>query len=83
MKNLEYDDGTPSRTWVADDYDPIKLTEEQKKLVRSRDYYRNQMISILLAEKKPQHCTYTGSLSEQDCNTALGLIEEELGLDDE
>lgn len=34
MKNLEYEDGTPSRTWVEDDYDPIKLTKEQKELVR-------------------------------------------------
>ena len=58
----------------------LKLTEEQKELVRSRDYYRKQMISILLAEKQPLHCTYTGNLSEQDCNIALGLIEEELGL---
>lgn len=60
-----------------------KLTEEQKELVRERDYLKNELYSILIAKRHPTNFSYVGCLSEQDCINGIEAIEKALGLNDE
>lgn len=69
MKNLEYEDGTPSRTWVDDDYNENHLNDKQKELITE----------LVHLELKIQ--TGKGTLEQfiKDHKRVL-TIEKELGL---